>query len=349
VNHGNGSYTVVPFDRPDAATRKFLAQDMYALPPQILPCDQVDLLDLRYMNNDFAPITHPFKDSFNIESYNSIWFEEQPPSSKPVLKDVCKESLPPPIEGLAAVTTAATARPDTIEEMDTSLTDNTSIASQVDAIVTETPLTPAVTNTAESLWSKLKESVNKLCFIAYRGANTLKPKWFLVQVDITDDATAKDDGVYFVNFFRCHPSDEHKPHDCARYWPDWYEIVWTDSRRVSFDYGKPILVRPSRKPNIENHCRFSDSVCLLDPDVLLIGPFDFAAKARSVPASQMVTYEFWDKLSPVCNDAGLVPPKLANNPVLATNTIAIVSSTNSVKWYHSSIQYICKVLDARKK
>ena len=108
---------------------------------------------------------------------------------------------------------------------------------------------------------------------------------FLFQVDITDDTIVKEDGVYFVNFFRCHPLDEHKPHDCAIYWPDWYEIVWINSKRISFDYGKPILVRSNRKPNIDNHCRFSDSVCLIDPEVLLLGPFDFAAKARNVPAS----------------------------------------------------------------
>ena len=155
MNHGNGSCTVVPFDRPDAATHKFLAQDMYALHLQIMPCEQVDLPDLQYMNNNFIPVTHPFKDSINIESYNSIWFEEQPPSSKPVLKDVCKESLLPPIEG-PAVTPAATARPDTIEEMDTFLTDNKSIASQADAIVIETPLAPAVSSTVESLWLKTK-------------------------------------------------------------------------------------------------------------------------------------------------------------------------------------------------
>ena len=72
INHGNGSYTVVTFDKPNGTKRNFLAQDMYALPPQILPCDQINFPDLRYMNNNFAPVTHPFKDSFNIESYNSI-------------------------------------------------------------------------------------------------------------------------------------------------------------------------------------------------------------------------------------------------------------------------------------
>jgi len=133
VNHGNGSYTGVPFDKPNGTKRNFLAQEMYALLPQFLPCDQIDLPDLRYMSNDYAPVTHLFKDSFNVESYKSIWSDEKPPSSKPALQDVCKDNLPPPIEGPATAKTAATARPDTIDEMDTSLSENTYIASQADA------------------------------------------------------------------------------------------------------------------------------------------------------------------------------------------------------------------------
>ena len=61
TDHSNGSYSVQPFDKPDSAIRKFLAQDIYALPPQILPCDPVDLPDLRYLNTDYAPVKHPFK------------------------------------------------------------------------------------------------------------------------------------------------------------------------------------------------------------------------------------------------------------------------------------------------
>ena len=75
TDHSNGSYSVQPFDKPDSAIRKFLAQDIYALPPQILPCDPVDLPDLRYLNTDYAPVKHPFKASFDVESYNIMWFD----------------------------------------------------------------------------------------------------------------------------------------------------------------------------------------------------------------------------------------------------------------------------------
>ena len=71
-DHGNGSYSVQPFNKPDSAVRNFFAQDMYALPPQILPCADINLPYIRYLNTDFAPVKHPFKDNFNIESYNSM-------------------------------------------------------------------------------------------------------------------------------------------------------------------------------------------------------------------------------------------------------------------------------------
>lgn len=68
-----------PFDKPDTVSKKFLAYDLYVLPPQILPCDEIDLVDLMYLNTDFASVTHPFKTSVDIESYNNTWFDKEPP------------------------------------------------------------------------------------------------------------------------------------------------------------------------------------------------------------------------------------------------------------------------------
>ena len=56
IDHENESYSVKPFDKSDAPSRKFISQDVHALPPQILPCDDIDLLDLRYLNSDYAPV-----------------------------------------------------------------------------------------------------------------------------------------------------------------------------------------------------------------------------------------------------------------------------------------------------
>ena len=88
-DHGNGSYWVQKFDKPDGVLRKFMGQDLYALPPQILPCDDIDLPDFRYLNSNFTPVKHPFKDSCNIESYNSMWLDDQNIVTKPDLCQVC--------------------------------------------------------------------------------------------------------------------------------------------------------------------------------------------------------------------------------------------------------------------
>ena len=64
--HGTGSYSIQLFDKPVGAVRKFLARNLYALPPQILPCDDVDLSDLRYLNTDFAPVRHPLKKNHSM-------------------------------------------------------------------------------------------------------------------------------------------------------------------------------------------------------------------------------------------------------------------------------------------
>ena len=71
-DHKNVSYSVKPFDKANGAIRRFMAQDIYALPPRILSCNGIELPDLRYLNNDFAPVKHSFKYVFNIESYNSM-------------------------------------------------------------------------------------------------------------------------------------------------------------------------------------------------------------------------------------------------------------------------------------
>lgn len=60
-----------------------MTEDLYMLPPAILSCEHLDTPDMRYLNSDFAPIKHPFDNTADIESYNTSWFEDQPPSRVP--------------------------------------------------------------------------------------------------------------------------------------------------------------------------------------------------------------------------------------------------------------------------
>lgn len=124
TDHNNGLYLVQPFDKSDSAIRKFLAQDMYELPPQILPCDPIDIPDLRYLNTEYAPVKHAFKTVFDIKGSNIMWFEQHPPSINPPLAEICSDSLPPKIVTDHVLPPVSAPRPDTIDEMTIAFSDN---------------------------------------------------------------------------------------------------------------------------------------------------------------------------------------------------------------------------------
>ena len=206
-----------------------MAQDQYALPREIFPCDDVNLPDFRYLNNDFAPVKHPFKDAFNIESYNSMWLDESIPVTKPSLQSICTESLPnlgiialsrPPVASpatplvTASPTPPTVPRPDTVDEMDSNTHDNDSDCIETTAICTETPLHNPLP--LLSMLTDFDDSKTNLCFISYRGAGTLRPKWYLIEIrkESKDDA---EKGELFVDFFRKHPDDNKKKDNVSRY------------------------------------------------------------------------------------------------------------------------------------
>lgn len=223
-DHGNGSYSVQQFDKPDVVIRKFMGQNLYALPPQILPCDDIDLPDFCYLNSDFAPVKHPFADSFNIENYNNMWLDDQNVVTKPDLRQVCEDdiidstpdqSTPKPLIGTPITTVASptrippTPRPDTIDEIDAYLPRNdfTSLADTCTAITPPLPTIQSLSNSARH--QAFICSKDKLCFISFRGANTICPRWYLVQIRLDGDEQSQVK-QYLVDFFRKHPTDAPK-------------------------------------------------------------------------------------------------------------------------------------------
>ena len=155
-------------------------------------------------------------------------------------------------------------------------------------------------------------------YISITGANTLRPCWYLVQIRLEDSNTAAE-GQYFVHLFRRHPNDSHKKDNMARYWPNWYAIKWVDEKKEYFDYCRPVLVQPRRTPCLKKHCRFSNTVELLNEDVFLTGPFNFMPKPKGTPGGQMIDDEQRASLVSRCQAKGLVPPNLSFETVMATN------------------------------
>ena len=47
---GHGSYFVRKLHRPDSPELKFMAYDLYPLPPSLKPCESIETIDKRYLN-----------------------------------------------------------------------------------------------------------------------------------------------------------------------------------------------------------------------------------------------------------------------------------------------------------
>ena len=227
-----------------ANLRRF-PQLLYMLPPQIPPCDYIDLSNLRYLNTDFAPVKHPFKDNFNIERYNSMWLDNISRVFKPKLKQICGkdiihvtspakltavENSTALVQVVALPSPVIVPRPNIIEEMDTNLHDNIINASILISISIVEHLAPKYEINLSDTHQAILASVDKLFFISYREENTLRPRWYLVQIRLDDDETPGAN-QYFVNLFRKHFDDDKKKDDLARYYHDWYEIEWADKEK----------------------------------------------------------------------------------------------------------------------
>ena len=67
---GWGGYIVRKLTKPDSSELKFMSEDVYTLPPSLKPCEPVDGLDTRYLNQTHAPIVNPLYRPLSIELYN---------------------------------------------------------------------------------------------------------------------------------------------------------------------------------------------------------------------------------------------------------------------------------------
>ena len=76
-----GAYNCRKYGKPEGEIKKFLTEDLYMLPLAVYPSESCDTPDLRYLNADFAPLHHPFAKDFNIEAYNTRWFDSDPPQT----------------------------------------------------------------------------------------------------------------------------------------------------------------------------------------------------------------------------------------------------------------------------
>ena len=295
---GRGSYFVHKLHKPDSPELKFMAYDSYPLPPSLKPCEPVDTTDTRYLNQSHTPITNPLKKALNIELYNEKWFDNP-----------LKTSVPPFLykHRTLAVSPISVSPFPSIEELhhDTNTCPPLPLVESVDDTLSSPP-SPLTLHTSLA-------QTGCLFFIQYLPDDTIKPRWFLVQVNHIETKILKMDpsktGDYHVTFLSRHPDDNHLCDDAARWWPEWHEYSMNDENIPV--YGSRMLFKPNRKPDLKKYMLWSDSVHLNDSSCFIHGPFNFDSRSDVVSAKQFVALCHWEYLLTSCITLGIVPPTIS--------------------------------------
>jgi hypothetical protein len=310
---GHGAYIVQKVNQPHAPKLKYHTQDISLLPPAIRPVEPLDGPDLRYLNNSHAPIPHPLKAAFNIDRYDSIWF------SKPHL------SSPPHFPLCTTNPISFTQSTQLLQELSpTPLRDDYRVP-----IVQDTTHAPTPTPNALQLFTAIASSTDKLFFVAYTDAGTLRPCWFLISVDLSQ--TVKDarctnhtsTGIYYCHFYLKHPNDRNEPDHNARWWPEWH--LFTTGSDSIIDYGASVLFPPTHTPNPSKYIAWADTISLCHPTTHLLGPFDmeppYSRPNQSTPSyKQYLSIDLWTSLGDICLDRGITPPHLSVFPSITPRT-----------------------------
>ena len=333
---GHDTYYVRKYGKPQSVLQKFLVRDLYLLPPQILPCEHVDTPTLRYLNSDYAPLRHPFGKNFNIESYNTSWFDDKPVSRPPdfLLDSKFFDDGFKKIDQLSdydckpALDTEPSAA-DTINLCDGN--DMSTIIPSTPTVKDSSTELTVIPTIDEKFYSNLDSSADKLFFVTFTPSDTLRPKWFLIQiVPLEPDDTPLPSGVFFCTFFQKHPKDIDKSDNESRWWPEWRELIWKNEDE--YEFGERILFAPSQKPNLHSFGKFGTTIDFNQHGVWLTGPFDFLEKDHSRPGNSLISDEYWEELNLKCQRFSLVQPVLScglTNPITRASSIRATLNDSS--------------------
>ena len=306
---GYGSYFVRPYGDPTAAVIKYPTQALSPLPPAILPCTPIDTPDFRYLNHSHAPLPHPLRSPFNIQMYNNMWFSsslrtDHPPLFKftdipdPDSSPSVPSTLPPSIASIPA-------------------------DAAIPVFPNDDPAVPVPLLTAASLYAAIESSSDRLFFISYRPANTLRPRWYLIQVDLPqslcDPASlaCSTNGRYYCHFLSKHPDDASLPDPTSRWWLLWHRFSTSSDGII--DFGDRVLFNPATTPDPASYIAWADVLPLLDPSVCLFGPISFSDPSSNPPGRtssfrQMIPFSRWASLTALCVSRGILPPVLSSPP-----------------------------------
>ena len=297
---GFGAYHVQRAGNPHAALRKQHARDMFLLPPSLKPCEPLDAADLRYLNFERAPLSHPLLANLDIEGYNEKWF---PPST---LRATSPPPPPPPLSDSPYPTIA-------------SLNEAMLSTNPPPTERTPSPSEAAPPNLSRSNTTTLDEAIiasqDRLFFISYTPPGVLRPSWYLVGVDLNaspDFSQSRQQGVYVVDFFVRPVADKYLSDISSRWWPEWREFCWSKDETY-IELGDRVEIPPGTRANSKKYVQFSLEVNLSDPAVYLYGPFNFKPHANGASRPRdKIAAEHWHALASRVHGCGVPAPLLTD-------------------------------------
>ena len=205
---GHQSFEVQKLDKPTAATRKYKSADLYLLPPSLFPPEPLDTMDQRYLNYENAPIVSPLRKPLRIEMYNEVHFHPKPPRTTNLIANLPSNSIG--IEAFKPHNSPISQAP-IISNITIPSTKNRNQPTWQAPI--EQLSAPLAMDTT-SLRNAIIISTNKLFFVQYTTAGTMRPHWYLVQVDLVSTAELnpqrKETVRYFCVCLARHPTDKDK-------------------------------------------------------------------------------------------------------------------------------------------
>lgn len=197
-----------------------------------------------------------------------------------------------------------------------------------------------------TLYNQIVKSTYKLFFVSYTPADTMRPRWYLVQVSLGDSPTEKTNGMYFCSFLQRHPSDSSKSDISSRWWPEWRELNWL-SGGSCYDYGSRVLFSPRNKQDLKKYGKFSEEVDLSCDQTYLLEPFNFLPKDSSTPVYALINVPTWIQLNEICEARSILrltvghdSGKTAANVVLLRQNWAVMALTLWIHYHLALVRWI---------
>ena len=177
---------------------------------------------------------------------------------------------------------------------------------------------------------------DNLFFVKFTPSNTLRPKWFLVQISALDsDDVPLSHGHFFCTFLHKHPKDSSVADNKVRWWPEWRELLWDDEK--NYEFGDRILFGSAQKPDLTLFGKFGTELNFNTPGNVLVGPFSFMKRSLSRAGRCFVSDTHWKSLNDACQHNSLTPPTLSNDLRHVVTRASILRSTLNEASSHCEI------------